>query len=101
QQAGGSLRIGDLAGNGEYGVHGDGHGQLVAVAVVDDAAPRSDLDGALLLALRALQPVAVAEDLELDQTQADGAAPQEQYAAQHVQALIRGKGRRGGHRSSM
>ena len=89
QQAGGVLRVGNFAGNGKHRVHRNGHGQLVAVAVVNDAAAGRHRNRALLLPLRALQPVAVTEDLQLNQAEADESTPQKQEAPEQVQPPLR------------
>ena len=60
----GGLLVGDLRGIGVDGVDQHGHGQLVQVAVVEDAAARRHLKGALLLLLGALDELLVAHDLE-------------------------------------
>jgi acyl-CoA synthetase (NDP forming) len=59
-------------------------GKEVAMAVIDDAPARRNLDGALLLALRALREVAVMDYLEISQPQSNHADPQDQDAAKHV-----------------
>jgi hypothetical protein len=51
---GGALLVVDLAGHGIEGVGLHRHGQLMQVAVVEHAAPRSHFKGAQLLLLRAL-----------------------------------------------
>ena len=68
----------DLGGNGVDGVDLHGHGQLVHVAVVQDAAAGSDLKGALLLLLGALHIFVVANDLQPEQPRGDGEGPEEE-----------------------
>ena len=53
QRMRGRLLIVDLGGHGEDGVHLHRHGQLAQVAVIEHAAARSYLEGALLLLLGA------------------------------------------------
>ncbi len=84
QQSRRASLVGDLRRYREDGVHHHRHGQLAAVAVVDDAPPRRNLDGALLLALRPLREVAVAEHLQVDQAQPDRARPQNKDQAQSI-----------------
>ena len=50
----GGFLVGDFRGVGVDGVDLDGHGQLVEVAIVEDAAAGSYLEGALLLLVGAL-----------------------------------------------
>ena len=56
----------------------------MAAAVVNDAALGGDVDAALLLVLGALLKVAVTEDLQVDETQADDAAPEKKDSAKEV-----------------
>ena len=70
----------NFAGHGENRLHRNGHGQFVAPAVVDDAAPRCNFGGALLLMLSALLKFAVGENLQIDQAGADGERPYNQHA---------------------
>ena len=82
-------RSGISAGHGEYGIHGDRHRQFAARAVVDDAALGCDFRGALLLALRSLLEISVAENLQIDQAQADAAGPEHKDPAQQVEPFVR------------
>ena len=68
-------KVGHLAGHGKGRIHHDGHGQFVALAVEDNAALGGHVDRTLLLVVGALLEIAVAEDLQIDQTQADHAQP--------------------------
>ena len=60
----------------------------MAGAVVDDSALGGQRDGALLLMSSLLDELAVAENLQENQTAADGDAPEHQYGAQQVEAEI-------------
>ena len=71
----------DLGGNGVDGVDLHGHGQFVQVAVVENAAARSDFKRALLLLLRALDVFVVTDDLQPEETCRDGECPEEKEAA--------------------
>ncbi len=71
----GSRQIGDVGGHGEHGIHGNGHRQLTTGTVINDSSLGCDFRGALLLALSSLFEVAIAEDLQIDEAQADSAGP--------------------------
>ena len=71
-----------------------GHGQLVQVAVVEHAAARSNLKGALLLLFGALHKLLVADDLEPEEPAADGQA-QSRKKRQISQKRARLRGMRG------
>ena len=58
------------------------------MAVVDDAAPRRDFDGALLLVRRAGDEVAVIEDLKLNQAERDQTKPKNKERSEEVQPLF-------------
>ena len=81
-------KILDFGGHGECGIDQDRHGQLVAGAVVDDAALGGQRNRALLLMSRLLDEFAVAENLQKDQAPADRDAPQQQHRAQKVEAGV-------------
>ena len=72
---GGGLLVVDFGGDGVDGVDLHGHGELAQVAVVEDAAARRDLKGALLLLLGALDVFGVANDLEPEEAGGDGDRP--------------------------
>jgi len=57
------------------------HRQLMPGAIVDDATLSRDVDGALLLVLRALFEVAVSKDLQIDEAEANERAPAQQNPA--------------------
>ncbi len=82
-------QVRNFRGHREYGIHRDRHGQLAAGAVVDDSALGCDFRGALLLVLRSLLEIAVAENLQIDQAQADGAGPEHQDCRQQVESFVR------------
>ena len=82
----GSLLVGDLTGIGVDGVDQHGHGQLAHVAVVEDAAARSDVESALLLFFSALNKVLVAHDLEPEEAAGDGAGPEQEEDADDKEA---------------
>ena len=73
-------------GIGVDGVDQHGHGQLVQVAVVEDAAPGSHLKGALLLLFGALHVFLVAHDLQPEQAARDGAGPKQKEEADEPEA---------------
>src|ERR1039458_219375 len=88
-----SGKILDLSGNGKCGIDQNGHGQLVAGAVVDDSTLRGQRDGTLLLMSGLLDEPAVTEDLQVYQAPADGKAPQEKDCAQQVEpGVLAGSG---------
>ena len=64
EDARGGFLVVDLGGVGVDGVDLHRHGQLAQVAVVENAAAGSHLEGALLLLLGALDVFLVAHDLE-------------------------------------
>jgi len=79
--------IGEIGGFGRYDegrVHVDGHRQLVASTIVDNAAARREVEAALLLVLRAALEIAVAEYLEINQANADDHHPQAEQSRQGV-----------------
>ncbi len=78
-------KIFDFGGHGERGIHQHRHGQLVARAVVDDAALGGQRDGTLLLVSGLLDELAVAEDLQEDQAAADDDAPEKKHGAEQVE----------------
>ena len=82
-------QIGNLAGNGEGRIDQDRHGERVALAVVDDTALGGDIHRALLLLVGALLEISVAENLKVNQAQADGAEPQDEQTSQKVEPVIR------------
>ena len=57
-------------------------------AVVDDSAFGCDFRGALLLALSSLLEIAIAENLQIDQAQADAAGPEHQDPGQKVESFV-------------
>ncbi len=75
-QADGIGEIGSFRGHHEGRVHLDGHRQLTAGAIVDDAAFRRKIEAALLLVLGAALEIAVAENLQIDEPQTDRQQPQ-------------------------
>src|SRR5437588_9363089 len=82
-------QVRNFCGNGESRVYIDGHREFAARPVVDDAALGRNFNGALLLVLGALFELAVLEDLQVDQAQADGKKPQQQNSAQEVEPELR------------
>ena len=76
----------DLGGVGVDGVDLNGHCQLAQVAVVEHAAARRDLEGALLLLLGAVDELAVADDLQPEEAGGDGAGPKEKEEADEPEA---------------
>ena len=62
-------RSGISRGHREHGIHRDRHGQFAAGTVVDDSALGRNFRGALLLVLRALLEITVAENLQIDQAE--------------------------------
>ena len=82
----GGLLVVDLGGIGVDGVHLHGHGQLAQVAVVEHAAARSHLKGALLLLLGALDEFLVAHDLEPEEAGGNGAGPEQKEEADEPEA---------------
>ena len=92
-QADGVGQVGRFCGHDEGGVHLDGHGQLVAGAIVDDAAARREFEAALLLVLGAALEVAVTENLKIDEAQADDNEPQAEESGEKVEPEARVIGR--------
>ena len=82
----GGLLVVDLGGVGVDGVDLHGHGQLVQVAVVEDAAARSHLKGALLLLVGALHVLLVVDDLQPEEAAGDGAGPEKKEEADEPEA---------------
>ena len=64
QRARGRRLVVDLGGNGEDRIHLHRHRQLAQIAVIEHAAPRRHLKGALLLLGRALHVLVVAHHLK-------------------------------------
>src|SRR5437016_4966036 len=85
QQSCSRCGIGNLAGHGEDGIHRDRHSQRVAIAVVDDSALGSDIDGALLLALSPLDVITVLEYLQAEKAAADDQQPQNKDSCEEVE----------------
>jgi len=56
-------------------------------AIVNNPALGGDVDRALLLALRALFKVAVTEELQVDQTQANGTTPEKKNSAEEIEPV--------------
>ena len=75
QRMGGRLLIRNLGGHGKDGVHLHRHGQLAQVAVIEHAAPRSNVKGALLLLPGALQKFAVMHYLKPEETSRNQNSP--------------------------
>ena len=86
KSARGGRFVGDLAGIGVDGVYKDGHRQLAHVAVIQDAAPRGYLKGALLLLCCALDEVLMAHDLKPEEAPGDSAGPNEEDEADEPEA---------------
>ena len=86
----------DLRGYGEDRVHLHGHGQFAQVAVIEDAAARSHLEGALLLLFSALHELLVAHDLEPEEAKdnQDGPGQKEQADQPEARPLERHDARR-------
>ena len=82
-------KIGHFRGHGEHRIHRDRHRQLASGAIVDDAAFRGNFGGALLLVLRPGFKIAVAENLQVNQAQADRAGPEQQDPRQKVESFVR------------
>src|SRR5579864_516915 len=90
-RSGGWIR--NLAGDGEDGVYGNRHRQLVAIAVVDDAPLGSDIERALLLSLGALDVIAVLKDLQADKAPADHQQPNNEDACEEIKPPLGARGR--------
>jgi hypothetical protein len=73
---GGAALIGDIARDCIDGVDRDSHGELVQVAVIEDAATGSDLKGALLLQGCARYPLTMPNHLKPDEAAADEHDPE-------------------------
>ena len=86
ERTGGAFLVVDLGRNGVDGVDLHGHGQLVHVAVIENAAAGRDLKGALLLLFRALHVFVVANDLQPEETRGDGDGPEEKEPAHKPEA---------------
>ena len=82
---GGRLVV-DLNRHGKDRVHLHRHGQLVQIAVVQNAAPRRDFKRALLLLLRALNEFLMANNLEPEKTACDRAGPKKKEQADQPEA---------------
>ena len=67
---GGARGVCDLLGHGVDALRVHGHGELLAVAVEDGAAPRVEVDGALALARGLALEGLRARNLELDEANA-------------------------------
>ena len=78
--------VGNLRGIGVNRIGLHGHGQLVQVAVVENAAARRHFKRALLLLLRALHEFLVAHDLQSEEPGRDGAGPEEKKQADKPEA---------------
>ncbi len=87
--------IGDFRGHGEGRVHLDRHGEFASGPVEDDAALRREIEAALRLVVGTLPELAVAEDLEVDQAEADGNEPQAEKSGEGVEPEFRVVRRRG------
>ena len=85
-----SGEVRNFGGDGENGIHRDRHRQFASGAVVDDSSLGGNFLGALLLVLRPGFIIAVAEDLEINQAQADRAGPEHQDCSQQVKPFVRG-----------
>jgi len=68
----------DLGGVGVDRVHLDRHGQPHHIPVVQNAAPGSHFEGALLLLLRAFYKLLMAHHLQPIKTPADGPKPSQE-----------------------
>ena len=78
----------DFVGDGVDGVDLHGHGEFAHVAVVEDAAARRDLKGALLLALCALNVVGVVNELKPEEADGDGERPEKRRRKQMSQKRL-------------
>ena len=81
QRMGGRQLIRDLVGHGEDGVHLHRHGQLAQVAVIEHAAARSHVEGALLLLPGALLEFAVKHHLKPEEANGNQNGPEEKEQA--------------------
>ena len=91
-----SGEIFDLGRHRESRIHHHRHGEFTASAVVDDAPLGCKRNRALLLMSCLLYEFSVAEDLQVDQTSADGDEPQQEYRPQQIQPRVFAKIRTGG-----
>ncbi len=82
----GRLLVVDFGGNGVDGVDLHGHGQLAQVAIIEHAASRSYLEGALLLLLRSPQKLVVAHHLEPEEAKNDDTGPHQKKEADQPEA---------------
>src|ERR1700733_426942 len=87
-RVGGLIFVVDLIGDCIDRVDLDRHGQLAHVAVVENAAARRHLKGALLLLLRALDVVVVANQLQPKETRRDGKSPKKKEKADEPKASL-------------
>ncbi len=88
-QGDGSGKIGHFRRYGEHRIHRNRHRQFASGAVVDDSPLRGNFGSALLLVLGSLLEVAVTEDLQIDQAQANGSGPEHKHCAQQVKPFVR------------
>src|SRR5437764_2715355 len=91
-----SGEIFDLGRHRESRIHHHRHGEFTASAVVDDAPLGCKRNRALLLMPCLLYESSVAEDLQVDQTSADGDEPQKEYRPQQIQPRVFAEIRTGG-----
>ena len=80
----GGLPILDLIRNGKNRIHLDTDRQLIPVAIVDIAAPRTDIERALLLALSALLVVRRVDDMKKIEAGPDRHSPKPHDGYQDV-----------------
>jgi len=81
-QADGIGEIGSFGGDDKGRVHLNRHRQFPPRTIIDNATLGREVEAALLLVLGAALKVAIAENLEVDQPQADGQQPQTQESRQ-------------------
>jgi hypothetical protein len=80
------LFVANLGGIGVNGIGLYGHGQFVQVAIVENAAARRDLKGALLLLLRPIRVFLMANNLQHKQAACNRARPKHKEKADEPKA---------------
>ena len=93
REEGGLLsRVGDVRRDREHGFDAGVDREVGAVGVLDDAAPRGEIDGALLLAGGPPRELVLPQDLQVDETHEEDEDPEADAREHEKGAAVRARG---------
>jgi hypothetical protein len=83
-----SRKIGYFGGHREHRIHRNRHRQFASGTVINNSALCRHIGGPLLLVLRPGEEVAITEDLQVDQPDADRPSPEQQDRSEQVESFV-------------